>query len=415
MTSVHAFACPLVLLTGTLAAADPPVDDWPTYRHDTGRSGVSSVQLSFPLREAWRVESQPPAPAWPQSPAKHDYAHRYYDLRPRQDFDRCYHVAVVRDRVYFGSSVEGTVTCLDHGEKGREVWTFFADGPVRFAPHVVDGWVYFGSDDGYAYCLDAADGSLRWRERAGPNDDMIWGNEHMVSVWPVRTSVMVAGDAVFWTAGLFPEEGMYLCRRRATDGKGGWTVTPELPSQGYLLATSQRLFVPTGKTQPRTYSRKDGTLLGQVGGKRLGGSWALISPDDRDFFYGPGVHGEMFQHGAAETTHIATIAIANRLVVRGDCVYFNTDAEIAKLRRSDRQVVWRKKRSCPYALIVAGRDLIAGGDGKVVVLDADGNERWSAKVEGKVYGLAVAGGSLFVSTDQGRIYGFRDGDRDGAE
>ena len=61
--------------------------------------------------------------------------------------------------VFFGSSVTGKVYALD-AATGDVRWTFFAEGPVRFAPTVVDKKVYFGSDDGYAYCLDAKDGKL---------------------------------------------------------------------------------------------------------------------------------------------------------------------------------------------------------------------------------------------------------------
>ena len=35
------------------------------------------------------------------------------------------------------------------------------------APAIADGKVYVGSDDGYAYCLDAKSGSVIWKLRAG--------------------------------------------------------------------------------------------------------------------------------------------------------------------------------------------------------------------------------------------------------
>ena len=47
-TPVVALAC----IAG-LALAPAMADDWPTYRGDSQRSGVSTETLDFPLREAW--------------------------------------------------------------------------------------------------------------------------------------------------------------------------------------------------------------------------------------------------------------------------------------------------------------------------------------------------------------------------
>ena len=58
--------------------------------------------------------------------------------------------------------VTDSVTALD-SETGEERWTFFADGPVRFAPLAWEGKVYFVSDDGCLYCLSADEGRLLWK------------------------------------------------------------------------------------------------------------------------------------------------------------------------------------------------------------------------------------------------------------
>ena len=45
----------------------------------------------------------------------------------------------------------------------QTLWTFTVGNAVKTSPAVVDGIVYFGSDDGYVYALNAANGSLIWK------------------------------------------------------------------------------------------------------------------------------------------------------------------------------------------------------------------------------------------------------------
>ena len=69
--------------------------------------------------------------------------------------------------------------------------------------------------------------------------------------------------------------------------------------------------------------------------------------------------------------------------------------------------LWRVPSDCPLELILAGETLFAGGEDQVAAYDViDGREVWTASVEGRAYGLAVAEGRLLVSTDLGNIICF---------
>jgi SAM-dependent methyltransferase len=82
----------------------------------------------------------------------------------------------------------------------------------------------------------------------------------------------------------------------------------------------------------------------------------------------------------------------------------DADAEMAAC------VQWRLAVSCCDSMILAGDVVFAGGDGRVIGADAaTGKPRWSAAVNGRAKGLAVANGRLFVSTDTGAIYCFAPG------
>ena len=384
-------------------------DDWPMRMHDIGRSGVTSEALSVPLSQAWtRTTRRAPAPAWAESPARHDYLHNYYDMKPRQAFDRCFDVAVADGRVYFGSSQSGAVSCLSAADNGKVIWTFFTDAPVRFAPQVVGERLYVGSDDGVVYCLDARSGTLVWKERAGATSEMLWGNGHMISLWPVRTGVLVVDDHVYWTAGLFPEQGITLCRRKASDGSGGWKQALRRPAQGYLLASSDRLFVPTGKTSPLVCDLLTGAPLGDVKkSTRDGGSWALVDRKGNRVWSGPSTDNTLQGFDRATGARIASVRGANCLVVDGEYAFYTTNSRVVKIDSSGRKTIWSRTAAFPHALIKAGSLIFVGGTGRVAAFGTDGSQLWEAPVDGRAFGLAVADGCLYVSTDTGSIHCFK--------
>ena len=69
----------------------------------------------------------------------------------------------------------------------------------------------------------------------------------------------------------------------------------------------------------------------------------------------------------------------------------------------------------PFAWIRAGDLHFGGGDGEVAALAlTDPTPIWQANVDGKANSLAVAGGRLLVSTDEGAIYCFGPSRRDAA-
>ncbi|MBP7050965.1 MAG: PQQ-binding-like beta-propeller repeat protein [Phycisphaerae bacterium] len=257
-------------------------DDWPTYRCDAARSGVTGESLPGDLSLQWTyTPAHRPKPAWP-APSEE---------MPRMHADNAFHVALAGGRAFFGSSVTDEVCAIDIAS-GDLCWSFFTEGPVRFAPTVRDGRVYAGSDDGYVYCLSATDGSLIWRRRPGPSDEKVLGNGRMISLWPVRTSVLVDRGVVYCGAGVFPYEGIYICALSADDGSVVWkndTIGDRahelsyggITCHGYLLVSDDALYVPAGRAMPAAFSRRTGEFLfwASPGGKQ-GGAWSLLHEDE---------------------------------------------------------------------------------------------------------------------------------------
>jgi len=443
----------LSLLCGTAFG-----EDWPTYGHDSRRSGVTSEELVPPLVEVWvHRPKNPPQPAWPP-PARADFWHGKSDLNPRVTFDRAYHVAAAGDFVFFGSSADDKIYSLDAGT-GEERWSFFTDGPVRLAPCISDGRLYAGSDDGSVYCLDAATGRLLWRYRPSRVDRCVPGNERMISAAPVRTGVIVEKGTAYFCSGLFPTDNVRLVALDARTGKLKWEKKHLVSPQGYMLGSKTRLYVPTGRTAPAILSRKDGSFLGTCKGSV--GAWALVTGDDM-IVHGPGDAGHLGLVAAENVDHMATFR-GTRMIVRSGIAYLlsktglsafdrvryldlvrerrklSAEAESLKkeikafgektgpkrkkaedrlakvneaLEKNSKAMgdctLWERSAAAPFALIAAGGLLYAGGEDRVAAFrSTDGLPLWEGKVDGRAHGLAVANGSLLVSTDKGTIHCFR--------
>ncbi len=224
----------------------PVVTDWPTHLRDNQRTGVTDDDLQFPLKLKWVHRMRhPPKPAWPD-PAHQDFWHNKNNLKARVIYDRVCHVVTVGDRVYFGTSADDRVVCLD-ADTGQIRWQFFAEGPVRLSPTVAGEKLLFGSDDGFVYCLNAGDGSLRWKFRLGPTDRRIPGNERIMSVWPVRTGVLAENDTAYFCAGLFPTQGAYQAAVNINTGREVARGPIGISPQGYVERLGGRLHVATGR------------------------------------------------------------------------------------------------------------------------------------------------------------------------
>lgn len=407
-TWLTAVCAAVVLLTATLPAQS---EDWPTYRHDIRRSGITSETIRVDaLRERWRHESPgPPRTAW-SGPAKWDAYANINGLRSMRNYDPAYSVIVTGDALYFGSSTEDSVYCVD-AESGMEKWTYVAEGPVRIAPMYAGGKIYFGADDGFAYCLNAQDGSLVWKSNPAPDTPFIPSNGKLISMWPCRTGVLVDDGKAYFGCALLPWKEAYLCAVDASTGSpqgpGLFQMALERKTmEGALVASTSKLYVPQGRRPPMVFGREDGSFMGTFEGG--GGAFVLLSPDSQ-LYHGPGNKTGWITASNAETRdQIASFDHGNCLIVGANKSYILYDDKLVAIDRGNRKALWSVPCDCPHSLILAGDTLFAGGDGKVSAFRAsDGEAIWSQPVSGKAYELAVANGGLFASTHDGAIHAFR--------
>lgn len=438
--------------------------DWPTYRHDNARSGVTTERLVLPLHASWiHRPLRSPAPSWPTDQWN----------EAKAIFDLANHVVAAESQVFFASSADGIVTALD-AVTGVTRWSFCGGGPVRVAPTYWDGRLYVGADDGWVRCLDATDGSEIWSFRAAPYDTRVIGHGKIISLWPARTGVLVDGGVAYFAAGLFPSEGVYIHALDAKTGKPVWlndnsgtayTQHPHpgcdgfsgVPPQGPMVVDHERLFVPAGRSVPAAFTRDGGRLLywhhaqsWQGAALKFGG--AALSLIDGALVSSPG-NPSVSAYAAAydpatgkvimrfrEKQALATpdtyfllsatgIRAVDRNAFRGEMdlqIEINgleswykkrTEHEESKLkelrahlaqrRKGEAGAKWRLAQKGLHTMVLADTTLFAGGRNRVIAVDgATGKQVWEAPVEGLAAGIAVAEGHLFVSTDAGTIQCF---------
>jgi outer membrane protein assembly factor BamB len=406
------------------SASEPPSAEWPTYRADAGRTGYTPHGLPDDLALCWTYRGvHPPMPAWPES--------------PRLTFDLAYQPVAAGGLVVFGSSADDKVYALD-AESGAVRWTYFTEGPVRFAPAVWRDRVLVASDDGWLVCLATADGHPLWKLRGGPRPDMLLGNDRMISRWPARGGPAVVGDVVYFGAGIWPSEGIYLYAVDAATGKVLWcndtsgSIEMNQPhptararsgvaAQGYLVADEGRLFVPTGRAVPALFDRASGEFrsfpLQQYG--KLGGA-DVVAFDGHHYS-----QGVLFSSDPDAKPQ----AIGSQIAVHPEFVLACVKGQLAA---RDRKSLWAAKETVdrtgkkavvkslakplwivplPHdgdaGLIVAANRAVVAGRDRVSLVDLAAKKvAWTAEVDGAARGLAVAGGRLYVSTDKGILYAF---------
>lgn len=420
------------------------------WRYDPQRSAASPQVLPAKLHLQWAREYPALQPAWPD--------------QDKMQFDVAYEPVVLGQTLFLNSSRHDCVRALDT-RTGQERWTFFADGPVRFAPVAWEGRVYFTSDDGNLYCVDANTGKELWKFRGGPSDRKIVGNERVISTWPARGAPVITDGTVYFAASIWPFMGVFVHALDARTGAVTWTNDADgslftkqphgaesfagVAPQGPMVVLGDRLLVPGGRSVPACLDRKTGKLLRfqlNENGKRGGGSEVFAL-------------GNVFFNGGAVfelTTEKYLAEFSKQMVLTPEAAYaVSKDAcrayslkvppaveeddpadsvpepedekekekpkkdrekkENEKKEKSARAKLWNpvELASCKIAgvetLIKAGNRLYLGTANQVVAVDTDTATRemtiaWRADVQGRVIRLIAADDRLFAVTREGRIY-----------
>jgi len=402
--------------------------DWPMWRGNAQRGGTTPGELPNELHLSWILDLPEPIPAWPST-------------QDKLQFDRLYEPVVLGKRLFVPSMISDKVTAYDT-ETSKELWSFYTDGPVRFACVAWKDKVYFTSDDGYLYAVNAADGSLHWKFRGGPNDRKVIGNYRLVNMWPARGGPVIYDDKIYFGASIWPFMGIFVHALDAETGKVIWTnsgtgsnwITQQhnspafagIAPQGYLAATEDYLVLAGGRTMPAVYERKTGAfkhynVASRKMGSKGGGGFDVVVGEN--FYINRGAMYRM-DNGHFLQKMDALLINEHAIICHGDDGVRGFrprwEEEITKDRKGKvtKKVVVKKAWSTPLdkkvtkVFLQAGGKLFGLGENKRLVgvdisnLLTGARVIWSQEIPDEPLNMIAADGKLFVSTDHGRIYCF---------
>ncbi|MGB0993953.1 MAG: PQQ-binding-like beta-propeller repeat protein, partial [Akkermansiaceae bacterium] len=117
------------------------------------------------------------------------------------------------------------------------------------APTIAGEQVIFGCDDSHVYSVNAKTGKLNWKSGVPEAaKEHLPGNGRMISLYPIRTGILVRGKTAYFGCGLFPKNAAaWYCSLDIRTGKIIDRKPLQKSLQGYLADRDGRIFAPTGR------------------------------------------------------------------------------------------------------------------------------------------------------------------------
>ncbi|MBC8871779.1 MAG: PQQ-binding-like beta-propeller repeat protein [Planctomycetes bacterium] len=387
--------------------AGPSAADWPTYRHDPARSSCTPAKAPTKLTQAWS----------------------------RKLGGKLSRLTAANGKIYVAAVDRHTVHTID-AATGEPGWSFSAGGRIDSPPTIDGARVYFGSHDGFVYCLREQDGALVWKFLAAPREAVLVADDQPESVWPVHGSVLVRDNTVYAVAGrsMYLDGGVWLVRLDATSGEllgevvhdhrdpetqkdlisrhGHLTMPVALPDilscDGESLYMRSQQFGLDGRREKATPQMPEGTRNGTLalGADQAGADRHIFCPsgflDDTWFHRAYWIYGRHFPGGAGGWPVAGNYTPAGRILA---C----DENRVYGYGRQSSMYQWRTPLA--YHLYAAGRDLIKLPPPKKRPAQPKPKRKratrprktheidfhWSTDVDVHARALLLAGDTLFVA------------------
>ena len=359
---------------------------WPTYRQNASRSGATKASLPPRLTPGWQRALPGPLTA----------------------------VVVEGGRLYVAQREAHTVHALS-AKDGSSLWQFTAGGRVDSPPTIHAGMAYFGSADGWIYCVRADDGVLAWRFRVPPEDRQITSYGQLESVWPVHGTVLVckgpkgrpaayaaAGrtsyvDGGVYVCGVDAETGEKLFRRRISHRDPKTGQEPQATIRGtHMPGSMPDVLASDGTSLFMRHTRMD--LAGNVQAETVEHLFSSAGYLDDEWWHRTYLQwGTSMSGGYGGWTKEGNARISARALVKGGGVAFGFGRKGYTITGSHLGMQSEYHLFAADTKRVAPAKSAAKGQKKKPKQQAKVNYRWSKTVPFLVRAMTLAGDILFIA------------------
>jgi outer membrane protein assembly factor BamB len=261
--------------------------------------------------------------------------------------------AVSADFIYFGS-LNGYVYCLDR-INGKFKWGFKTEGEVTSSPAVSGDYVYVGSGDGFIYCIGKNTGELKWKFKTNRS---------------VYSSPAVSGNYVYCGS---DDNSVYCLDKNTGELKWGYETNGSVHSSPTISGN----YVYAGSNDGYLYCFNKNT--GEL-------KWKFRSSD-------------IYSYNISQTA------------VSGDFVYFGTGNQIYCADKNTGEEKWKfRTGEGGVSLISVSGDFVYFGsfDSHIYCLDKKtGNLSWEFKTRYPVTSSpTISGSNIYVNSFDGSVYAF---------
>lgn len=276
----------------------------------------------------------------------------------------------------------------------KQLWTYEAGESIESSAAIVGGTVFVGSQKGELVSLSLDNGSVYWKFSTGN---------------PIAESSPAYGNGVVYIGDL----GGWLNAINATDGKKLWAFKANGEIKSSPVVVGDRVLIGAYDEYLYCLSTRDGSVQWKFKTNGPVHSTPSIA-DGMAFIAGC---DELFRairiSTGKEVFNVSSGAYtgASPALRDGSAFYGTFDNEVLGVNLTERKISWRyehPQRKFPFyssAAVTSARIVIGGRDKFVHGLGLDGKSVWTFATRARVESSpAIAGGRVFVGSNDGRFY-----------
>ena len=286
---------------------------------------------------------------------------------------------IFNGRIYFGSG-DGFFYCLD-AITGSEIWKFNAFSAVHSSPDFGNGKVYFTSRGGQLFCLNAEDGTLVWQLDLGTDLPYKWAFDYYLSSPTIEDNTVFVGSGDGHLYSIDSESGKLLWKFNA----GSRIRCKPLRMEGMVI-------------------------FGDFGGTLH--AVDIKTQQEKWTFKADGASLNIEDYGYDKVAFVSSPTASGGSVFVGcrDGFLYSVDFNTGKMNwKFDDKSSWVISSPAVYE----GKVFTGTSDGKFInAVDAEsGKEVWRTKTENLVWSSAsISGGIIYYGDYSGNFFGVNSND-----